>query len=136
MKTKKEQFAADFAEKNAARMLLEDYIVNNPKKVATALEQLIPFFFECSLLGLKSCMNTVNVTFASVALNVIESTAECGDEMDSERQYLPVDAGEMRQAIYYISKFVEAVGPLSYLCTEDAPAIKMTRQAFTKLEHC
>lgn len=136
MSTKREQFEAQAAEKNAARMLLEDYIKNNVKIVALALEEIIPFFYECSLPGLQSCMNTVNVTFASVALNVIESTAEHGNEMDSDRQYLPVDAGEMRKAIYYISKFVEAVGPLSAFCSQDTPAVKMCRQAFTKIERC
>jgi hypothetical protein len=81
-------------------------------------------------------MNTVNVTFASVALKVVETQAECSDIDDPNREFLPVDAIQMRHAIYYLSKFVSLFGPFSAMCETDNPAIKMCKQAFSELEHC
>ena len=118
----------------AAHMLLKDFIVNNPNDVVFALREIIPFFRECSLTGLQSAMNTVNVTFASVALDVIKSADE--EEDESKRHYLPVGATDMQSAIYYLTKFVDLLGPLSALIRNnyDNPAIKMCTEAFGKYE--
>jgi hypothetical protein len=84
----------------------------------------------------KHGLYQANVTFASVALKVVETQAECSDIDDPNREFLPVDAIQMRHAIYYLSKFVSLFGPFSAMCETDNPAIKMCKQAFSELEHC
>jgi hypothetical protein len=74
------------------------------------------------------------VTFASVALNVITSIGEATDEED--RLFLPVDADDMRGAIYYLSRIIELLGPLSHLCGGEDPALKMCRSAFCESQNC
>lgn len=136
MSKRKEKREAEWAEKNAARTLLLEYITSHPKEIMFAIEEIIPFFSECTLAGLQDAMNTVNVAIASIALKVIEDVAEYGDEDNSERSYLPVDAKEMQTAVYYLTKFIRLLGPLSHICSKrDIPAIKMTDQAFSKLMH-
>jgi hypothetical protein len=131
-----EKWEADIAQKNAARTLLQQYIAEHPQDIMFAIEELIPFFSECSYSGLQGAMNTVNVAIASVSLKVIEDIAEHGDEESPERSYLPVDAREMQSAVYYLTKFVRLLGPLSHLCGNDkVPAIVMTNRAFSKPLH-
>ena len=133
---KNEKWEADIAQKNAARTLLKQYIAEHPQDIMFAIEELIPFFSECSYSGLQDAMNTVNVAIASVSLKVIEDVAEYGDGDSSERTYLPVDAKEMQSAIYYLTKFVRLLDPLSRLCgNRKVPAIEMTGRAFTKTLH-
>ena len=131
---KKEIFEAQQAERMAAHKLLVDYIGAHANDIAMCIENIIPFFQECSMHGLQSAMNTVNVTFASVALNVIRSIGESTDEDD--RLFLPVDADDMKDAIYYLSRIIELLGPLSSLCGSDDPAIKMCKSAFCHCENC
>ena len=134
--SKNEKWEADIAQKNAARTLLKQYIAEHPQDIMFAIEELIPFFSECTLAELQDAMNTVNVAIASIALKVIEDVAEYGDEDNSERSYLPVDAKEMQSAVYYLTKFIRLLGPLSNICSKrEIPAIKMTDQAFSKLMH-
>ena len=124
------------AEKNAAMMLLKDYIVNHPSDIVMALENIIPFFRECSLAGLQDSLNTVNVVFASVALDVVNTSWM--DDEDEEKQYLPVDATQMKHAIYYLSKFIGRIGVLAALVESNSqtPAFKMTTDAFDPDEIC
>lgn len=131
--TKQEQRAAADAKKDAARLLLKDYIVKNPDEIAATIEKIIPFFYDCDLIGLQSAMNTVNATFAAVALDVIK---DCANEEDCyDRLSLPVDAEDMKTAIYYLSRFVNLFGPLSALATKsNIPAIRMCQDAFGKIE--
>ena len=134
--SKNEKWEADIAQKNAARTLLKQYIAEHPQDIMFAIEELIPFFSECSYSGLQDAMNTVNVAIASVSLKVIEDVAEYGDGESSERSYLPVDAKKMQSAIYYLTKFIRLLGPLSHLCGNNkVPAIGMTGRAFTKTLH-
>lgn len=131
--TTNEKWEAEMAEKNAARMLLKDYVINHPGDVVFAIENIIPFFSECSLIGLQKAMNTVNATFAAVALDVVKASSEEDDNFD--RLQLPVDAEDMKTAIYYLSRFIALFGPLSNLASNtDEPAIKMCRDAFGKVE--
>ena len=90
MCTKVENQSERSAERKAARMLMMDFVANNPGEIVDAIEDLIPFLGSiCDLSSIKSLMNVVNVTFASVALDVIKSSSN-GDE--GERKLLPVDA--------------------------------------------
>ena len=100
---KDEKWEADIARKNAARALLKQYIVEHPEDIMFAIEELIPFFSGCSYSGLQDAMNTVNVAIASISLKVIEDIAEYGDEDNSERSFLPVDARQMQSAVRSLS---------------------------------
>ena len=134
--SKNEKWENDIAQKNAARTLLKQYIAQNPQDIMYAIEELIPFFNDCSFAGLQDAMNTINAAIASISLKVIEDIAEYGDEASSERSYLPVDAKEMQSAVYYLTKFVRLLGPLSHVCSNTKnPAIEMTERAFSKLLH-
>ena len=133
---KNEKWEAYIAQKNAARTLLKQYIAEHPQDIMFAIEELIPFFSECSYSGLQDAMNTVNVAIASISLKVIEDIAEHGDEEISERSYLPVDAKEIQSSVYYLTKFIRLLGPLSHLCGNDKVlAIEMTDRAFTRTLH-
>ena len=46
--SKNEKWEADIAQKNAARTLLKQYIAEHPQDIMFAIEELIPFFSECS----------------------------------------------------------------------------------------
>ena len=63
-----------FAEMRAANQLMTDFVKENASEVAGAISQLVPFICEqCNLSGLQHSLNVVNMTFASVALDVIKS---------------------------------------------------------------
>ena len=65
------------ADNQATAMLMEQWVRDNVKEIAFALSDIVPFICgECNLSDLKDRMNTVNVTFASVALNVIKQRNE------------------------------------------------------------
>lgn len=121
-------------EKIAAHTLLEKFVAENPNKIAHVLSSLIAFYGECSQSGLKSAMNTVNVTFASVALDVVKTASL--DEGDEGKQYLPVDANEMKISIYYLSKLIKNLDQLSALIenNQSNPAIRLCKNAFSEIE--
>ena len=122
------------AEKKAARMLMMDFVVNNPGEVIDAIEGLIPFLgVICDLSSIKSSMNVVNVTFASVALDVIKSAT---DGMDGERRILPVDADEMQSSLYYLERFIRTMEPMDRFIrnNKNNPAFAMCEKAFEKYE--
>ena len=123
---KEKEIKARNAQRNAAHLLMKEYVKNNADSVASVLESILPFFQECTYAGLQSSMNTVNVTFASVALDVIKSTWETEAE-SSNRLCLPADANDMKIAIYYLSKIIDKLGLLSCMAEnhKDDPAIKM-----------
>lgn len=116
--------------KNAAVLLLDDYIRQNSKKVAGVLADIIPFFDECSWDGLRSAVSCVNTTFATVALDVIKDH-DAKDEDDPDRRLLPCGADDMQQAVFYLTKFINLLGPFFYTFDRrGVPAIDMCRNAF------
>lgn len=134
MSTKVENQSERSAERKAARMLMMDFIANNPGEIVDAIEGLIPFLGSiCDLSSIKSSMNVVNVTFASVALDVIKSASN-GD--DGERQLLPVDADQMQFAIYYLERFIRMMEPMDRFIRKNkgTPAFTMYEKAFEKFE--
>lgn len=134
MCTKVENQSERSAERKAARMLMMDFVANNPGEIVDAIEDLIPFLGSiCDLSSIKSSMNVVNVTFASVALDVIKSASN-GD--DGERQLLPVDADQMQFAIYYLERFIRMMEPMDRFIRKNkgTPAFTMYKKAFEKFE--
>ena len=115
------------ADNQATAMLMEQWVRDNVKEIAFALSDIVPFICgECDLSDLKDRMNTVNVTFASVALNVIKQRNE-SDENKHMPMCLPCDATEMDNALYDLSRFMKKFNRLGSLLerNEEMPAFRM-----------
>ena len=115
------------ADNQATAMLMEQWVRDNVKEIAFALSDIVPFICgECDLSDLKDRMNTVNVTFASVALNVIKQRNE-SDENKHMPMCLPCDATEMDNALYDLSRFMKKFNRLGLLLerNEEMPAFRM-----------
>lgn len=117
------------ADNQATAMLMEQWVRDNVKEIAYALSDIVPFICgECNLSDLKDRLNTVNVTFASVALNVIKQRNEA--EADGNKHMpmcLPADATEMDNALYDLSRFMKKFNRLGSLLerNEEMPAFRM-----------
>jgi hypothetical protein len=115
------------ADNQATAMLMEQWVRDNVKEIAFALLDIVPFICgECNLSDLKDRMNTVNVTFASVALNVIKQRNEA-DENKHMPMCLPCDATAMDNALYDLSRFMRKFNRLGSLLerNEEMPAFRM-----------
>ena len=128
--TNEEKRETKVAQEDAARLLLENYITSHPAEIARCIEKIIPFLYGCPLVGLQQAMNTVNATFAAVALDVIKSHANDEESLAE----LPADVEDMKTAIYHLSRFINLFGPLSALAGSSDPAIKMCQDAFGIIE--
>ena len=117
------------ADNQATAMLMEQWVRDNVKEIAFALSDIVPFICgECNLSDLKDRMNTVNVTFASVALNVIKQRNE--SEADGNKHMpmcLQCDATAMDNALYDRSRFMKKFNRLGSLLerNEKMPAFRM-----------
>ena len=115
------------ADNQATAMLMEQWVRDNVKEIAFALSDIVPFICgECNLSDLKDRMNTVNVTFASVALNVIKQRNEAEGNKNMP-MCLPCDATEMDNALYDLSRFMKKFNRLGSLLArnETMPAFRM-----------
>lgn len=117
------------ADSQATAMLMEQWVRDNVKEIAYALSDLVPFICgECNLSNLKDMLNTVNVTFASVALNVIKQRNEAEAEGNKHiPMCLPCDATAMDNALYDLSRFMKKFNRLGSLLerNETMPAFRM-----------
>ena len=117
------------ADKQETAMLMEQWVRDNAKEVAFALSDLVPFICdECTLSDLKDWLNTVNVTFASVALNVIKQRKEAETESNKHiPMCLPCDATAMDMTLYNLSRFMKKFNRLGLLLehNEKMPAFRM-----------
>ena len=132
--TKEEKL--EIAQRAAAHQLMTQFVTENAAEVAHVLETLVPFINgESSLSDLRSDMNTVNITFATVALDVIKSRNE-SDGKSVNPLSLPVDAMQMQNALYDLSRFFKAFEPLASFieCNEDMPAFKMCNRCFDTVD--
>ena len=117
------------ADNQATAMLMEQWVRDNVKEIAFALSDIVPFICgECNLSDLKDRLNTVNVTFASVALNVIKQRNQTEEEGNKHTPMcLPADATEMDNALYDLSRFMKKFNRLGSLLerNEEMPAFRM-----------
>lgn len=123
-----------YANRIAAHQLMTQWVKDNAEDVAHAISELAPFICgECTLSGMKNLLNTVNVTFATVALEVIRARNEHGDD---NTMCLPVDALEMQNTLYDLSRFLKMFSPLGYLMekNENMPAFRMSISAYDKVD--
>ena len=115
------------ADKQATAMLMEQWVRENVREISFALSDIVPFICgECNLSNLKDSLNTVNLTFASVALNVIKQRNEAEGDTYTP-MCLPCDATEMNNALYDLSRFLKKFKRLGSLLerNEEMPAFRM-----------
>ena len=115
------------ADKQATTMLMEQWVRENVREISFALSDIVPFICgECNLSNLKDSLNTVNLTFASVALNVIKQRNEADGDTYTP-MCLPCDATEMNNALYDLSRFLKKFKRLGSLLerNEEMPAFRM-----------
>ena len=128
----------EIAERHAAFMLMEQWVKDNVEALASVLLDLIPFICgECGRSALKDHLNTVNITFASIALNVIKQRNEseaAGDKCTP--LCLPADATEMDDALYNLSRFLKKFNSLGLLLesNEEMPAFRMAISMFDEVD--
>ena len=123
------------AERMAAHQLMTQFVKDNASEVAHAISELVPFICgEADLSSLKSDLNTVNITFATVALDVIRSRNN--DDREGIPLCLPVDALEMQNALYELSRFFKMFAPMAALFEQnkDMPAFKMSISCFDTVD--
>ena len=117
------------ADNQETAMLMEQWVRDNAKEVAFALSDLVPFICEeGNLSDLKDWMNTVGITFASVALNVIKQRNKAEAEGKTHTPIcLPCDATAMDMALYNLSRFMKKFNRLGSLLerNEETPAFRM-----------
>lgn len=117
------------ADNQETAMLMEQWVRDNAAEVAFALSDLVPFICEeGNLSDLKDWMNTVGVTFASVALNVIKQRNKAEAEGNKHTPIcLPCDATAMDMALYNLSRFMKKFNRLGSLLerNEETPAFRM-----------
>ena len=131
-----EEEKLEIAQRAAAHQLMTQFVKDNAAEVAHVLETLIPFINgESSLSDLRSDMNTVNITFATVALDVIRLRNE-SDGKGVHPLSLPVDATQMQNALYDLSRFFKAFDPLASFIEDnrDMPAFKMSSNCFDTVD--
>lgn len=131
-----EEEKLEIANRSAAHQLMTQFVKENAAEVAHVLEKLVPFINgESSLSDLKGDMNTVNITFATVALDVIKLRND-SDGKGVNPLSLPVDATQMRNALYDLSRFFKAFSPLaSYIeGNSEMPAFKMSMNCFDTVD--
>lgn len=136
MKESEKNFAEKNAKKNAANQLMTQFVKDNAQEIAMALQDIIPFMaYECDLSGLKDALNIVNLTFASVALDVIQSAENDEDEQTiTDANCLPVEAKEMQDALYTFTKFLRRLLRLDLIMRSNSknPAFELTRDVYDK----
>ena len=123
------------AERMAAHQLMTQFVKDNASEVAHAISELVPFICgEADLPSLKSDLNTVNITFATVALDVIRSRNN--EDREGIPLCLPVDALEMQNALYELSRFFKMFAPMAALFEQnkDMPAFKMSISCFDTVD--
>ena len=131
-----EEEKLEIAQRSAAHQLMTQFVKENAAEVAHVLEMLVPFINgESNLSELKGDMNTVNITFATVALDVIKLRND-SDGKGVMPLSLPVDATQMQNALYGLSRFFKAFSPLASFIehNREMPAFKMSMNCFDTID--
>ena len=122
----------------AAHRLMTQWVVENANELASDMADLVAFICEeCGFSDLQGALNTVNITFATVALEVVKQRNENEDEARERMPLcLPADAIEMQNSLYDLSRFLAKFSRLASLLerNEKMPAFRMTVESFYKAD--
>ena len=119
------------AERNAAHMLMKQWLLENADEMASIICHIVPFINgDCDMEDLNKSMNVVNIAFATIALEVIKAKNR------NEPLCLPVDATEMQNAIFDLTNFLKTMDSFGNMLRryEDLPAFKMSLSAYGETE--
>ena len=121
------EMTATLAKREAAHTLMTKWVSENASEVATALEGIVPFMADCSLADIQKYLNTVNLAFASIALEVIKARSEEGNML-----CLPTDAHEMQTAVFELTSFSKSLRSMDMMIQKhvETPAFDMVAKAF------
>lgn len=123
-------------ERNAAHLLMVEFVKNNPDAVARGLEPIVGLWNEVTYDSLKSNMGVVSQVFAGVALNLIDHNSSLSPE-DPKNLILPVGAKTMASTLDDLSKFIESTRFLFLGLVEKYdghPAFEMAQRTFYEYE--
>lgn len=136
MSDKNELWEKKVNEKNAAHLLMTEFVKREADEIARALESIIPLQYEVTYDSLGKNMGVVNQTFASIALQLIHHNS-CLEPGDPDILSLPVGARTMNNTIEEMSKFIHSVRLLLWMLQDkfrEDPAIKLAREVFYDYE--
>ena len=124
-------------ERNAAHLLMTEFVKREASEIATALESIVPLHLQVNYESLTENMCVVNQTFASIALTLIDHNAGL-EPNDNDNMILPVGANKMKETIEDLSKFIKSTRLLLWLLLEkyqDDSAIKLARDTFWEYDN-
>jgi hypothetical protein len=124
-------------ERNAAHLLMTEFVKREASEIARALESIIVLHREVNYESLTENMSVVNQTFASLALTLIDHNAYLDPE-DSDNMILPVGAKQMKVTIEDLSKFIKSTRLLLWMLFdkfEDDAAVKLASETFFEYDN-
>ena len=135
-------------ERNAAHLLLTEFVKREAEDIARALEPLIPIYGEVTRESLKDNMRVVAQTFAGLALQLIDHNSSL-DPNDTDNMILPCGAKTMHSTLEELSRFIEGTRQLMWtigdkhydeetgeLIVEDSGHVKTMKRFRIILEGC
>ena len=132
MSNKNEKLEKEMNQRNAAHLLMTEFVKREASDIARALENIVPLEDDVSYESLEQSMGVVNQTFASIALQLIHHNSLL-DPTDPDNMVLPVGAKTMNETIEEMSKFIHSIRLLLWTLQDryrDDPAIKLAREVF------
>ena len=124
-------------ERNAAHLLMTEFVKREASEIARALESIIVLHREVNYESLTENMSVVNQTFASLALTLIDHNAYLDPE-DSDNMILPVGAKQMKVTIEDLSKFIKSTRLLLWMLFdkfEEDAAVKLASETFFEYDN-
>ena len=126
------------ANRIAAHQLMTQWVKDNASDVARSMSELTSYICgENDLESLQRSLNTVNITFATVALEVVKQRNDSEAEGNKRIPLcLPADAIEMQNALYDLSRFLKKFRSMAWLIKhhEEMPAFKMSVTAYDQAD--
>ena len=127
-----------YANRIAAHQLMTQWVKDNADEVASCFSEVVSYICgENDLASLQRSLNTINVTFATIALEVVKQRNESEAEGNKRMPLcLPADAIEMQNALYDFSRFMKKFASMAHLMerNEEMPAFRMSITAYDQVD--
>ena len=127
-----------YANRIAAHQLMTQWVKDNANDVAHSISELTSYICgENNLASMQRSLNTINVTFATIALEVVKQRNESEAEGNKRMPLcLPADAIEMQNALYDFSRFMKRFAAMAHMIelNENMPAFRMSVTAYDEVD--
>ena len=127
-----------YANRIAAHQLMTQWVKDNASEVAHSISELTSYICgENNLASMQRSLNTINVTFATIALEVVKQRNESEAEGNKRMPLcLPADAIEMQNALYDFSRFMKRFAAMAHMIelNENMPAFRMSVTAYDEVD--